>query len=338
MRLCLWLLCLLGSMNLEAATTCEQTTAQAVVMEHARELPSLGKLVEQKGTTYLEIDSSWVKELAPLIDCPGRIQIPPTPARFEVFSKKEKAQPLEIGESYVFSPKAIASCIVKHGRRLHKDWVVELESPALQELRKSYGLRKIPLRSVIGQQLPIRPNGWLQDRTLSVFNTATDPVEPLHDLGDFETVSNPKLLSTVAKIEGLAQLWMKDSGYMYLDLNNSYIESALELLPESEDFSRGPGSLGAHISVVYEAEIVEQEVWEPQAIGEWFEFEVKALRYVDRKHGKKHERIWFLAVDSPALQRLRKHWGMGPKLQGHDFHITLGYEDLNRKALPKVAA
>ena len=84
--------------------------------------------------------------------------------------------------------------------------------------------------------------------------------------------------------------------------------------------------MGAHISIIHEDEMIGHEIWELEEAGEWFTFEVKELRYVDRKTAKGKQRLRLLATDSPALERLRTHYGLKPKLQGHDFHITIGSE------------
>jgi hypothetical protein len=86
--------------------------------------------------------------------------------------------------------------------------------------------------------------------------------------------------------------------------------------------------MGAHISVIYEDEMIKKEIWNLAQAGEWFSFEAKELRYLDRKTPKGISRLWLLAVDAPALQRLRTHYGLKPKLKEHDFHITLGYEQV----------
>lgn len=112
-------------------------------------------------------------------------------------------------------------------------------------------------------------------------------------------------------------------------MNNRFVDEIIPLLPLQGKFNPVPTkakSMGAHISVMHEDEVIGKEIWEIAEAGQWFNFEVKQLRYVDRKTAKGQSRLWLLAVDSPALQRLRQDYLLKSKLQNHDFHITLGTE------------
>src|SRR4029079_7374443 len=94
-----------------------------------------------------------------------------------------------------------------------------------------------------------------------------------------------------------------------------------------------PKAMGAHISVFYEDEMISNGIWLLEQAGEWFNFEVKEFRYLERKTAKGKQKLWLIAVDAPGLQRLRMHYGLKPKLHGHDFHITIGTEKMEAAEL-----
>lgn len=126
---------------------------------------------------------------------------------------------------------------------------------------------------------------------------------------------------------------LKGNGFVYLDVSNQFIDDIWQQLPLQGEFapvSTKPKKMGAHISVIHEDEMIGKEIWNLTEAGEWFAFEVKELRYVDRKTANGQKRLWLLAADSPALERLRTHYGLKPKLQGHDFHITIGNEQMEK--------
>jgi len=74
--------------------------------------------------------------------------------------------------------------------------------------------------------------------------------------------------------------------------------------------------------------MIRKEIWTLRESGEWFTFEPHEVRYVNVSGPKGKQRLWLVVVHAPALQRLRGQYGVKPKLNGHDFHITLGRETI----------
>jgi len=162
---------------------------------------------------------------------------------------------------------------------------------------------------------------------ISLLNHLDAPYEGLHQEGDFVTVECPELQNLADRVNNVAQLVLKGNGFVYLNVDNQYIDDIEKDLPVQGEFkpiSTKPRKMGAHISVIYEDEMISREIWNLEEAGEWFNFKVKELRYIDRGS----HRLWVLAVEAPGLEHLRTKYGLKAKLQGHDFHITLGYESL----------
>lgn len=115
-------------------------------------------------------------------------------------------------------------------------------------------------------------------------------------------------------------LIVQDDGFVYVDVDDDYIHALFPLLGlEEEGFDEPPyfrnsSSPGAHISVFYVDERIE-----PEEVGQTFHFELREIVVISA--GKANYAI--LQVYSPELEELRAKYGLKPKLQGHEFHISL---------------
>ncbi|NGX58604.1 MAG: hypothetical protein K940chlam3_01511 [Chlamydiae bacterium] len=295
-------------------------------------------ILKQKdnGFVYLDVANEFINSVATLIDLPGELRSPPTATRsvgahISVFYEKEEIAPLELGSTFSFEPKDIRSFTLHTRDGLKKLWLLAVDSPDLENLRESYNcsskLKGHDFHITLGKQMPSAPEGWKNVEVISPLNYLDQPYEGLSSEGDFNTVENNALQEIAKHVDNVAQLNLKNNGFVYLDVDDRYVEEMTEYLPVTGDFkvlSTGPRKMGAHISVIYEDEMIGHEIWNLSEAGQWFTFQVKELRYVDR--GAK--RLWLLAVEAPGLEHLRTQYGLKPKLQGHDFHITLGYESL----------
>ncbi len=310
---------------------------QPAALEKAISLPCSGVLKKNdKGLVYLDVSNEFIS-LADRIDLPGRLQLPPIKsksigAHIPVFLASENVTPEELGIEIPFSVTEIRSSLVKSKEGIFKPWEIAVDSSALSDLRQKYGCSpdiKGDFCIRIGKQFPVAPEGSENIETLSIYNFSEEPTLPMASKGDFVTVLNEEMLATAIKVDAIGQLRLKNNGFVYLDVENDFIKSITPFLEIKGDFAplsiKGK-AMGAHISVLHENETITNEIWTLQNAGEWFHFKVKELRYVDRKTEKGLQRLWLLAVDSPALQRLRSSYGLKPKLQGHDFHITIGTE------------
>lgn len=154
-------------------------------------------------------------------------------------------------------------------------------------------------------------------------------VSPCFSVDDFQIECQPQVIEAVVLCEQKGILKQKDNGYLYVEVSNDFIAKALPLIqaqgkivpPRHYTSKKG---IGAHISVMYENEQIENEIWEINELGQEFSFYVMELRTVKINSKGKMKKLWLLAVAAPELEQLRESYGLSPKLKGHDFHITIG--------------
>jgi hypothetical protein len=150
-----------------------------------------------------------------------------------------------------------------------------------------------------------------------------------HACGDYQVEFQPKVLEQAIKIEQRGILKQKENGYLYVEVSNDFISKILpfidapgRIVPPRHYVSKK--GIGAHISVMYENEQIESEIWEIKEIGKEYSFEVMELRTIKLNKDGRVKKLWLLAVDAPDLEDLRMRYGLTSKLKGHDFHITIG--------------
>lgn len=158
---------------------------------------------------------------------------------------------------------------------------------------------------------------------------ASSLVSPVWAAVDYQVEHQPQVIEQVIQFEQKGILKQKDNGYLYVDVSNDYIAAALplieapgKLVPPSHYTSKK--GIGAHISVMYENELIDHEIWEIHELGQEYTFTILELRTVKLNKDGKMKKLWLLAVAAPELEALRTSYGLSPKLKGHDFHITIG--------------
>lgn len=152
---------------------------------------------------------------------------------------------------------------------------------------------------------------------------------PLIAATDYQVEDQPQVIECAIQLEHQGILKQKDNGYLYVEVSKDFIAQILPLIqvtgkivpPRHYTSKKG---IGAHISVMYENERIEKEIWQIGEIGQTFTFQVKELRTVKLTKDGKMRKLWLLAVEAPALERLRISYGLAPLLKGHNFHITIG--------------
>lgn len=152
---------------------------------------------------------------------------------------------------------------------------------------------------------------------------------PAFAVVDYQVENQSQVIEKVLEIKQKGVLKQKENGYLYVEVSNNFIAEALPLIyapgklvpPRHYTSKKG---IGAHISVMYENEQIENEIWEIKELGQEFTFTIKELRTVKLNKDNKMKKLWLLAVDAPELEKLREDYGLSPKLKGHDFHITIG--------------
>jgi hypothetical protein len=138
----------------------------------------------------------------------------------------------------------------------------------------------------------------------------------------YESISDKKDVVSYAQEHLVSQgtLMQKKDGFVYLKLDNAYVTELYSFIQEpgchlTSAFYRY-GSIGAHISVIYANEKSTDSIKE---LGQIFTFIPKKIKRVKTR---KYENI-ILQVESPELMRLRESYGLSPKLNHHEFHITI---------------
>lgn len=147
--------------------------------------------------------------------------------------------------------------------------------------------------------------------------------------GDFQVEDQPQVLERILRLEQKGILKQMDNGYLYLDVSNDYIAFALEsldvpgkLVPPGHYTSRK--GIGAHISVMYENEMIRNDVWEIKELGQEYSFAITEIRSVKINKNGKMQKLWIIAAEARELEKLRESYNLSPLLNNHDFHITIG--------------
>ncbi len=323
-----------------------QVAHQPTAIECALQLPQEGILKQKtNGFVYLDVSNEFIKNIVPLLNHSGELRTPPMAknsvgAHISVFHENEQITPKELGEKFSFQVVEIRNFTLHTRDGLKKLWVMAVHSPELEQLRQRYNcsakLKGYDFHISLAKQMPTAPENWEKITAISHHVLATSHTEGLYTSGDFVPIEDKTILSLLTSEEGMGQLCLKNNGYVYLKVNNLFIEKIVKHLPTTQPFipvNTKPKSIGAHITVMLEDEMIGNEIWELQEAGTWFAFEVKELRYVERKTAKGKSRLWLLAADVPGLERLRRSYGLAPKVKNHDFHITLGSELLEQPYL-----
>lgn len=148
---------------------------------------------------------------------------------------------------------------------------------------------------------------------------------------EYSVEDQPQVLERVSQIESTGILKQKSNGYTYLEVSKDFIKKIIPLIespgkivaPKFYKFEKG---LGAHISVISQDEQVKNDIWEIKELGQEFTFTVTELRSAKVLRNDKMKKVWFLSVASPELERLRENYGLSPRLNDRDFHITIGVQ------------
>lgn len=146
---------------------------------------------------------------------------------------------------------------------------------------------------------------------------------------DYVVEVQPQVIEKVSQIEARGVLKQKPNGYLYVEVSKDFIAQILPLIdakgkivpPRHYTSKKG---IGAHISVMYENEQIENEIWEIAELGKEYSFSVLELRSIKLTNNNKLRKLWLLAVSAPELEKLRERYGLQSFLKGHDFHITIG--------------
>lgn len=145
---------------------------------------------------------------------------------------------------------------------------------------------------------------------------------------DMDNASPVKTASRLKKVILKGRLSKTDDGFIYVKLSNDVIHGLFTML-DDEGIEKPPyfskskmgKGIGAHISAISNEELEEKEIKE---IGKEISFELGEVKSTNPAGWYNMERVWFVTVKSPELEKLRKRYDL-PKTYknlGHDFHIT----------------
>jgi len=143
--------------------------------------------------------------------------------------------------------------------------------------------------------------------------------------------------SRLVSVSLKGKLKQTNDGFVYLDISNNVINGIFSLIDE-DDIEKPPydlgkyNGLGAHISVMNQDEF--KEPTEIKEIGRDFSFKLDKMHSTRPEGWDDMERVWFLSVQSPELEKLRKKYKLPKsyKGKGHDFHITIAVRKKRKKA------
>lgn len=157
----------------------------------------------------------------------------------------------------------------------------------------------------------------------------------------FNIVRVPKAVSMVQGIVkagedgpttsyGLAgRLYVSKSGWGLLSVPNALVRGAFDALDEQgvELPTNDDGMLQAHISV-FRPEDIEQIGGKDKLTerGHSFRYTLGRVKTVTPQGWDEMSKVWMIEAHSPALERLRKSYGLSalPKDGRFKFHITIG--------------
>lgn len=116
-----------------------------------------------------------------------------------------------------------------------------------------------------------------------------------------------------------------ERGFVYVDLPNDYIHKLYPMIDE-EGFEEPPYFVrprmyGAHISVIYASEAKEHRI-KVEEVGKTIYFSPKTCKIVKPGKWNEVEEVYIITVDAPALNKLRKRYGL--KDATYPYHITVG--------------
>lgn len=139
-----------------------------------------------------------------------------------------------------------------------------------------------------------------------------------------------KLASDAVDVVFSGELRQTADGFVFVNVANSIFEGFLPLLgPEVEQppkNERHYDDIGAHISVIKQKEVEENHI-RFKDVGKKISYKMLGVQKVEDPDGwEEMEAVWLIPVYAPELEKIRKSYGLSPKIKDHEFHITLGVQ------------
>ena len=120
-----------------------------------------------------------------------------------------------------------------------------------------------------------------------------------------------------------------DNGFVYIDVSNDVVDGLFSMVDNDkndDDLVKPPynqkkyNQLGAHISVINDDEL-DDDIKE---LGEEFYFKLSDVKSTNPEGWDEVKKVYFVEVESPELEKLRQKYDLPKRLNGHQFHITIG--------------
>jgi len=137
-----------------------------------------------------------------------------------------------------------------------------------------------------------------------------------------------KMANDAVDVVFSGELRQTEDGFVFVDVPDSVFEGLLPLLGENAE--RPPknekhyNDIGAHITVMKRSEVEDNNI-KFKHVGKKVSYQMKGVKKVENPDGwDSMESVWFISIESPDLQNIRRMYGLSPTIKDHDFHITLG--------------
>lgn len=133
---------------------------------------------------------------------------------------------------------------------------------------------------------------------------------------------------------GKLTLKQKDGDYGILKVPEAFKKAVYDAIwEEGMQYDDLHEKHEAHISVFDDVEMKElRKKGKIPEDGKDFKFDLKSVEMVEPEGWPEMEKVWFVTVDSPELEALRKKYGFTPLMKGdHKFHITVAVKPRGKK-------
>lgn len=142
--------------------------------------------------------------------------------------------------------------------------------------------------------------------------------------------THPALLTHAQeKLSCNGVLKQAEDGFVYLKIDNRFIHDLFPLISaqgmalEEPKYFEGGKSAGAHVSIITRQEKEVSQIGFISELGKEISFKITHFAYADYKVQNSVKRVYYLLIDAAELQGLRQNYGLTPKKDEREFHITL---------------
>jgi hypothetical protein len=127
-----------------------------------------------------------------------------------------------------------------------------------------------------------------------------------------------------------ATLRQTEDGFVYLDISNDIIHGVFSMIDiESVEkppyFSKKYNNVGAHISVISDKEIKDNNIKKIKEIGKNIEFKLGKF-YSTRPEGwDEMSEVFFIEIEAPELKKIRNSYGLPLTYENkkQEYHLTI---------------